>query len=789
LRFVKERRERNQRRLRLRQLLLLALRCLAILALAAALARPSVDSATAGDWLFALALGVLFLIAALAAASAWIGSRGKALAGALTAVAMLLLLGTGFTAASAMRETSHLSIGDQEAPVAAAVVIDTSPRMAYRHENRTRLEQAQETALWLLPQIPPESEVAVLDSRPGPAVFNVDRAAARSALERLQPAAAGRPLTEVLADALALVGRSEKSRKEIYVFTDRTEAAWRESKASRLREQLAASPDVLVYVFDIGVENPRNTSLGELTLSDERLAPGGQLEVAVDMASIGPAAPRALELYLENPDPALPVIRDGRLITPEALPRQRRSRPPDGTSDGTANAMASGGREPPDDEPESADPIRGLTPPARQTRQTEVVRFAPLPKLPLGVHHGFVRLEGADGLPLDDVRYFTVEVRRPWPVLVVSPSTAEASFLTEALAPYEFRVTGQARFECETISQEALSGAALAPFAIVCLLDPMPLSTSEWSKLAEFAKNGGGVAIFLGRNAQNYASFNEPPAQAVLPGKIGPPFIWNAPEGDLFLAPGSAEHPIVAPFRALATIAPWREFPVYKHWVMNADAAESTVVARFGNNKPAILERPLGLGRVVVMTTPVSDPLNLRGREPWNLLPTGFDPWPFVILANETALYLAGDGQSRLNYLAGETAELANDPTEHPARYELFPPSGDPREVVAQEGRLAVRFLESPGHYRLKGSRGGPVLRGFSANLPPEATDLTRASPERLNESLGEDRYQLARTRDEFRRKIGLARQGREFYPLLLVMLAVVMGLESLLANRFYRAE
>src|SRR5687768_2991583 len=89
LRFIQKREESNRRRLRLRHLLLLLLRCAGIVLLALAIARPSVKSA-------------------------------------------------GF-------------VGDQEAPIAAALVFDTSVRMDYQHENKTRLQAAQETALWLLP--------------------------------------------------------------------------------------------------------------------------------------------------------------------------------------------------------------------------------------------------------------------------------------------------------------------------------------------------------------------------------------------------------------------------------------------------------------------------------------------------------------------------------------------------------------------------------------------------------------------------------------------------------------
>jgi hypothetical protein len=648
-----------------------------------------------------------------------------------------------------------MSLGDEETPVAAALVLDTSGRMTYRHENRTRLAHAQETALWLLPQLPADSDIAVLDSRPGPAVFSVDRSAAHKAVERLAPAVASRPLSDVVADAVALVQRSDKSRKEIYIFTDLTEAAWREGNAARLEQMLREGPAALVYVFDVGVENPQNLALRRLDLSAERLMPGSQLEVAVEVSRVGGAPPRPVELCLEAPDPALPILLDGKLVAPEAVPRQRKSLSTS-VDDGAA--------------------------------ASEVVRFAPLPKLPLGVHHGFVRLEGGDPLPLDDVRYFTVEVRRPWSVLIVAPASAEASFFTEAIAPYDFRAAGQARFECQVIAPPALAGTDLDAFAAVCLLDPAPLSASEWSRLADFAREGGGVGVFLGRNAQNYAAFNDAAAQAVLPGKVVPPYIWNAPEGGLYLTGAGAEHPILAPFRELASITPWGEFPVYKHWVMQPATQDTSVVARYGNNKAAILERRLGKGRVIVWTTPASDALNVEGREPWNLLPTGIDPWPFVILASETALYLAGDEGSRLNYTSGDTAELTNDAQVHPERYELFPPGGDPREATAHDGGVTVRFVESPGAYRLKGNRGGPVLRGFSVNLAPEATDLARGGPEQLNAALGADRYELARTRDEFRRKIGLARQGREFYPLLLVVLAVVMGLEYVMANRFYSA-
>jgi hypothetical protein len=43
--------------------------------------------------------------------------------------------------------------------------------MQYRHENKTRLEAAQELAQWLIRQLPANSEFAVIDSHAGSGAF------------------------------------------------------------------------------------------------------------------------------------------------------------------------------------------------------------------------------------------------------------------------------------------------------------------------------------------------------------------------------------------------------------------------------------------------------------------------------------------------------------------------------------------------------------------------------------------------------------------------------------------
>jgi hypothetical protein len=76
----------------------------------------------------------------------------------------------------------------------------------------------------------------------------------------------------------------------------------------------------------------------------------------------------------------------------------------------------------------------------------------------------------------------------------------------------------------------------------------------------------------------------------------------------------------------------------------------------------------------------------------------------------------------------------------------------------------------------------------FSINVRPEECQLARVPPERVEEYLGrESVISLDRAAN-----LNVAVQGRykqpiELLPLLMLLLLVVLAVENLLANRFYR--
>jgi len=680
LRFIKLRETANRRQMRLRHWLLLALRCAVILLLAFALARPSI-----------VASGVL---------------------------------------------------GDQEAPAAAALVFDTNPRMQYRQNNETRLEAAQATADWLLPQLPRESDVAVIDSRTGSAVFAVDIGAARSRIERLDATSMSQPLSEAIESAIELVGQSDKQRKEIYIFTDLAQASWSKEAMQDVARRLAEQPAIGIYVIDVGSGEPKNFGLGETKLSSQTLSKNSPLAIRSDLVHNGPSGERTVELFLIDRKTGKPEVRGRQTI--------------DVTGDGARAEFQ----------------VRGLGE---------------------GVHQGYLKIDGEDALACDDTHWFTVAVRPAFRVLLAAPSDGNRGpeefglFLSEALAPYAIRVKGEAAFECDVIDIATLAGKYLDGYDAVFLVDPTPLADAVWQKLHGYVAAGGGLGIFLGSHAMPIDSFNTPVAQDVLPGKLSRQ--WRS-DGDVYLAPDDFTHPALAKFRGLNVA--WPLLPVFRHWQIDELAEGAATIVRYSNNQPAVIERPVGRGRVLVLTTPVSDPASAEQRNyvPWNLLPTGDDKFPFYLLANTMAEYLVGAGNQQFNYAAGDTAVVPLAAGEQRPAYVLTTPRGDQIRTPPDQsaGALVVTSTDLAGNYRLEaGGSEQPVELGFSVNLPPSVSNLNRASEDDLKAAFGEAPFRLAHSREEIDRSVSAGRVGQELFPYLIVLLVLVLSAEQVLANRFYQ--
>ncbi|MFM8735481.1 MAG: BatA domain-containing protein [Pirellulales bacterium] len=632
-------------------------------------------------------------------------------------------------------------LADAEGPVAAAFVFDTAPRMALREANQTRLERAGSLARVLLGKLPAGRKVAVVETAGGAAAFLPTAAAAAARIERLTAMPGAVPLPAAVAEARRLLAGADLARRELYVFTDCSHGAWDNATP---QPEIAAGDPAVLYV-DVGATAPQNYSLDAVDLSGERVSAGTALAVTVSASRVGPNATRPVAVEIRGDDGG--YVRRG--VKPVAW-----------------SAAA----------PVQVDfDVAGLGPGTRQGR---------------------VLIEGSDDLDADDVRYFTVEVGAAARVIVAAPKppARTAALFVQAIAPAALAKTGRARFEPEVIDVASLDTVSWDTAQGIVLLDPAPLPPQTWESLGRWVAAGRGLVVWLGPAAGTAERFNCDASRRVLGGEVVR--VWRSREGN-YLAPATLDHPVLAAFRRVGDAVPWQDYPIARHWEFRAEAADNeaggsdgeegsaaAVVAAYRNGLPAIVERRIGSGTVMLVTTPVSQAAS--DPDAWNTLATGFEPWPFVILANETLLHAIDTADSR-NVLAGMPAMLHIERRDVPAAF-VSTPTGDdfPAAVDQKRGTITVTATQVPGNYAVRaGGEVGGIAKGFSVNLPPAATDFARVPDDTLATVLGAG-HRLARTEDELVRDVNLERVGTELFPWMILLAALAMAADWIVANRFY---
>jgi hypothetical protein len=623
--------------------------------------------------------------------------------------------------------------GPAGAPVGMAVVIDNALPMQYVHDNQTRQAEATATTLGLLRQLPEGAagaegtQIAIVDRSRSGAGFVADRGTAESRLRNLRPESKPRPLEEAVCEAIALV--AERAGASVFLLSDLNAAAWNPAAIEAIHASLTAAPDVRLYLVDVGVPEIHNLALGTLELSPPVLRPGEPLRLTVPLEGVGISEDPLLELYLVDGDQ--PPVKRGQQIV------------------------------------------------QLQPGKASEATFE-LGDLPLGTHQGYVQLAASDPWLVDNTRYFSVEVRPPAKVLLLGQTDRDTLFLREALSPSAG--PSAVRFECTTGRYDQAAQQTLSDYAAVCLLDPPPLTDALWQALANYASAGGGVGIFLGERAQA-APFNTGTATALLPGTL-----LRKSRQATYFRPQRFDHPALVALRPYAESIPWQASPVFRTWQFGPLAEGTYVVARFANRDPALMVRPLGQGRVLTLATTISDPPQLAGRDPWNLLP--MSAWPFVPLVNQWVGYLAHSDNRALLYSPGETVRLHLAPNQRVSSFVLHPPSGQSlrRSLPPGEETIPISTTRELGNYRVaSGGPAGALKRGFSINVPAEVSRLERVDLSVLEEGLPAAQVRRATSLEAVERQADLGRSGQELFPWLIWLVLLIWAGEYWLANRFYR--
>jgi hypothetical protein len=371
---------------------------------------------------------------------------------------------------------------------------------------------------------------------------------------------------------------------------------------------------------------------------------------------------------------------------------------------------------------------------------------------------GTIRLPD-DALAVDNAFHFVVSPSEPVRVALLDRGgVASGVYLARALS-----IGDAPRFETTSRDADTLSDEDLRRHAVVLLHD-VTVSTGLARRLARFVEQGGGLLVAAGPRAA------WPQEVDLLPAVIGRPV--ERTQGDAARVGGlEYAHPVFEPFRAPRS-GDFSAIPIYGYRQLTA-APDAQVLARFDAGTPALAERRVGKGHVIIWgsTFDVS----------WSDLPR---KTVFLPLLQRAVRHLAGYSEPRPWLSVGQVldpagASSARGPS---VRRTVLTPSGR-RMPLDDEGAEVVELTEQ-GFYEVRGEPAQDVTV-VAANVDPAEADLTPIDPREIQAAAVGGPPAAAGAAGPSAPLTPAAREQRQrLWWYLLVAGALLLGVDTLLSNR-----
>lgn len=668
-------------------------------------------------------------------------------------------------------EGSALNLSDDQ-PVAAVLVIDNSPSMGYTVNGVTRFADAKRRAAEFLDELPAGSRVAVLDANDLRGDWEPTPGDARRKIDGMkEPAGFGQPITSVLPAAYQLFATADDEGTDpenrlprvLAVFGDRAASSWDANRVEELKKARdgpppmtgqPVPPPVVHLFFDVGTDTAVNAGIAAVEMRPQLIPAVAEAVLTVTLKADGAAVAEA-EVTCGLDDGAK---TDRKVVSVPA-----------GGQQGVTFTY------------------RDLTP---------------------GFHTATIRIRD-DNLAADNTRTFTFQVadRRKLLTVADDPDNVRLWRLSHNV--------GKQEFDCTVVKPGDVT--TFDGYEAVCLIS-VAKPDKLWKQLKGYAEAGGKVFVAPPGFSDIDRADYETNGLEVLPAKLKQErkdWRTEAPAGmgtdrtrGVTWAIGDDRdlaHPFLAPFRDwkkrgnVDVIRDPRR--AWRYWEVDKLAGATTVV-NFDDaddpaqRSPALLERTIGKGKVLLLTTRIDD-------EPANEADLWNDYWKFTTTWPTVFPNVVG------RYLVGSPEDAAfNFPTGNEVRVPLPRPDGDrPRKIVvegpgvigsdaqpevgANQTELTVPRIVAltPGAYTVRTEDRKWVQR-FSLGIPAVESVLEKVPEEAITGLFGPDAV-LPVGKTANLKSLITTRGGQPvpLFPWLLLLVLVLFALEGLFANRFYRAK
>lgn len=382
-----------------------------------------------------------------------------------------------------------------------------------------------------------------------------------------------------------------------------------------------------------------------------------------------------------------------------------------------------------------------------------------------GTHTGFFELTD-DRLNADNRRYFALGALGEIRVLCVSNQT---EYLTLALNPLVNKQTVGASVKSSMIQPTACTPAEFETYPlegidIILLADVPVLTTRAIEQLNEVIRQGKSIIVFSSED------YNLP----WLPAQFGQPVSWQISQQ---VSNYDEAHPIFEIFPD--NILSGQYGPRFFQGMMVTPAADASVIARFSDDTPFLIERSEGKSNIILFNCKLQQQPNSN-----ELL---VNPY-FLPLIQHSILYLMRN-DTKKNITVGDTyiTRYPQNPNGRAWIKQIDSPDDEDMSVVPidEKGMVRYELIEQPGIYQIDVKVQDRLYRDFFAvNTSAVEAELTSISLQQASERVDAQAGKTSETGELDTEELDIKRHGREIWGELLILTVCLLLLEGFLSNR-----
>ncbi|HTW67925.1 MAG TPA: BatA domain-containing protein [Bryobacteraceae bacterium] len=322
----------------------------------------------------------------------------------------------------------------------------------------------------------------------------------------------------------------------------------------------------------------------------------------------------------------------------------------------------------------------------------------PALEVPYGFSRCEIRIDSADVLPADDLRRFAVERSDPQKALLIHNYGDNRSPLYVGAA---LSAAAQSAFTLESINVNEAADRKPSNYAFIVLSDLNSLPSLLENSLTDYVRSGGSLLIAAGTSAGGRSQIPIFGAHIIEARDYS-----RVP--DRYMAVGTSD----SSYPAVAKANGWPGVKFF--YALDVDPGvgpgAARVIVRLADETPLLLEKRIGEGRVMLLTSGLD---NLTNDFPLNPA--------FVPFIEQTARYLAGSERQGGARAVDAFLELRNA-REQGQGVEVTGPEGK-RPLTLREAASAQSFqLTEAGYYQLRLANGRQNEVGVNAD--PKESNL-----------------------------------------------------------------